>query len=104
MYRIAFGGISHETNTFCPPTTVDMFRERFWHSGDDLVRRVRGIRGYMGGMVEAAERLGVTLIPTFSASAEPWGTITREAFTAMVGELLAGLRRAAPTSTARRPT
>jgi microcystin degradation protein MlrC len=96
VYRIAFGGISHETNTFCPPTTVDMFRERFWYSGDDLVQRVRGIRGYMGGTVEAAERLGVTLIPTFSASAEPWGTITREAFTTMTGELLATLRRAAP--------
>src|SRR5687767_12932061 len=73
-----------------------MFRERFWYSGDDLVRRVRGIRGYMGGTVEAAERLGVTLIPTFSASAEPWGTITREAFTTMTGELLASLRGAPP--------
>lgn len=96
MHRIAFGGISHETNTFCPPTTVDMFRERFWHRGEELVERVRGTRGYMGGMIEAAERLSVTLIPTFSATAEPWGTITTDAYATMIGELLAGLRRAMP--------
>ncbi|MGH2376475.1 MAG: M81 family metallopeptidase [bacterium] len=96
VYRIAFGGISHETNTFCPPTTVEMFRERFWHRGEELVRHVRGIRGGMGGMIEAAGRLGVDLIPTFSASAEPWGTITTDTYTTMVDELVSGLRHAMP--------
>jgi microcystin degradation protein MlrC len=31
MYRIAIGEISHETNTFCPPTTLQMFKDRMWY-------------------------------------------------------------------------
>ena len=96
MYRIAFGGISHETNTFCPPTTVEMFRERFWHRGDELVQHTRGIRSSLGGMLEAAERLGIDLVPTFSTSAEPWGTITRDAYATLVGELVKDLLQAMP--------
>ncbi len=96
MYRIAIGEISHETNTFCPPSTLAMFRDRHWDHGEEILARERGTRTYLGGMIEAGERLGVTLIPTFAASAEPWGTITREAYDAMIGELLAGVRKAMP--------
>lgn len=96
MYRIAIGEISHETNTFCPPTTLKMFQQRVWRKGSELLRQFRGTRTYLGGMIEAAERLGVELVPTFAASTEPWGTITREAYDAMVRELLEGLRGAMP--------
>lgn len=96
MHRIAIGGISHETNTFCPPTTLQMFREDVWCRGDEILTRFRGVRTYAGGMIDEAERLGVTVLPTFAASTEPWGTITREAYETMVGELLDGLRRAMP--------
>lgn len=96
MYRIAIGEISHETNTFCPPTTLAMFRDRHWDHGEEILARERGTRTYLGGMIEAGERLGVTLIPTFAASTEPWGTITREAYDAMVGELIAGIQKALP--------
>ena len=96
MYRIAIGEISHETNTFCPPTTLEMFRQRVWCKGSALLKQFRGTRTYLGGMIESAERLGVELVPTFAASAEPWGTITREAYDAMVRELLEGLRGAMP--------
>jgi len=94
--RIAIGEISHETNTFSPPTTLAMFRDRLWVRGDELLERFRGVRSYLGGMIEEAERRRVTLLPTFAASTEPWGTITREAYDAMLGELLDGLRRAMP--------
>lgn len=96
MYCIAIGEISHETNTFCPPTTLEMFRDRLWHRGEEILQHHRATRTYLGGMIEAAERLGVTLRPTFAASTEPWGTITREAYTTMVDELVTGLRRAMP--------
>ena len=96
MYRIAIGEISHETNTFCPPTTLEMFRRRVWCTGPELLEKFRGTRTYVGGMIEAGERLGVELVPTFAASTEPWGTITREAYDAMVRELLEGLRGAMP--------
>lgn len=96
MYRVAIGEISHETNTFCPPTTLEMFRARHWYVGDEILERHRGTRTYLGGMIEAAGRLGVALCPTFAASAEPWGTITRDAFTALVAELTARLRQVMP--------
>jgi microcystin degradation protein MlrC len=96
MPRIAIGEISHETNTFCAPTTLEMFKKRMWCRGDEVIAKTRGVRTYLGGMIDAGERLKVTLVPTFAASTEPWGTITREAYDAMVGELLDGLRRAMP--------
>ncbi len=96
MYRIAVGEISHETNTFCPPTTLEMFKGRIWCSGEELLAKFGGTRASLGGMIETASRLGVTLIPTFAASTEPWGTITREAYDAMLGELADGIRAAMP--------
>jgi microcystin degradation protein MlrC len=96
MPRIAIGEISHETNTFCPPTTLEMFRDRHWDHGEEIMTRERGTRTYLGGMIEAGERLGVTVIPTFAASTEPWGTITREAYDTMVAELVRGIQRAMP--------
>jgi len=94
--RIAIGEISHETNTFCPPTTLAMFVARHWDRGEEIISRERGTRTYLGGMIDAGERLGVTLVPTFAASTEPWGTITREAYDTMVGELVRAIRQAMP--------
>lgn len=96
MYRIALGGINHESNTFCPPTTLEMFRQQVWCVGPEILDRFSGTRTYVGGMIETAGRLGVDLAPTFATSAQPWGAITREAFTTMVDELTAGLRQAMP--------
>ena len=96
MPRIAIGKISHETNTFSPPTTLDMFKDRHWDHGEEILSRERGTRTYLGGMIEAGERLGVTLLPTFAASMEPWGTITRNAYDTMVAELVRGIQQAMP--------
>ena len=57
------------------------------------------MRDDLGGMLEAGERLGVELVPTFSATTEPSGTISRAAFERMRDELLAGLRAAGADST-----
>ena len=96
MPRIVIGEISHETNTFSPPTTLQMFRDRHWDHGQEILARERGTRTYLGGMIEAGERLGVTLLPTFAARTEPWGTITRDAYDTMVAELVRGIQQAMP--------
>lgn len=96
MYRIAIGEISHETNTFCPPTTLEMFQKYLWARGEEITQRFRDTRTFLCGMAEAAERLGLVPVPTFAASTNPWGVITREAYDAMLGELLDGLRQAMP--------
>ena len=95
--RFAIGSVAHETNTFCrEKTPVGSFQRREWLHGDEIVARHRGIRDYLGGMLDAAERLRIEVAPTFSASTEPSGTIERAAYQAMRDELIAGLRAAGP--------
>ena len=95
--RIAVGQIAHETNTFCRgETEVEAFRKLAWHRGPEVVARHRGVRTDVGGMLAAAERLGLEVVPTFAANAEPSGTISAAAYAALRDELLAGLRAAGP--------
>lgn len=95
--RFAIGQVAHETNTFCQGTTsIADFQAREWLHGQALIERHRGVRDYVGGMIAAAERLGVELAPTFAAQTEPSGTIAREAFEAMRNALTEGLRAAGP--------
>lgn len=93
--RIAIGQISHETNTmFGPPTPVTEFQRQGWYTGQAIVERNRGVRSYLGGMIDAGEALGVEIVPIFSAQAHPSGTIERAALDLMLSNLLTGLRGA----------
>jgi microcystin degradation protein MlrC len=95
--RIAIGGISHETNTFCPGlTSVEAFQRREWLHGTEIFDTHQGIRSDLGGMIDACQRLGIEVVPTFSASTEPSARIAREAYATMRDELLAALRAAGP--------
>ena len=97
VYRIAIGEISHETNTFCAePTSVEPFKHYEWQHGEEIIAAHRGNRSYVGGMLAAAEDLGVTAVPIFCASAYPSGTITAAAYQEMLGELVGGIERALP--------
>ena len=98
--RIAIGQISHETNTmFGPPTPVTEFQRQGWETGQEIIERRKGVRSYLGGMIDAGEALGVEIVPTFSAQAHPSGTIEREAFDLMLGNLLDGLKAAGDVDT-----
>lgn len=93
-FRIAVGGIVHETNTYCKDTTS---LGDFWiQRGEEIIANHRGVRTFIGGMISAAEELGATLIPTFFAEAQPSGTIAREAYESMLSELLMRIREAMP--------
>ncbi|HLY24076.1 MAG TPA: M81 family metallopeptidase [bacterium] len=93
--RIAIGGLSHETNTFCAALTeVNEFKDREWTHGEALAARHRGVRDYLGGMLASADERGIEVVPTFATRATPSGTISRRAYEEMRGELLAGLEGA----------
>ncbi|HEX7102486.1 MAG TPA: M81 family metallopeptidase [Nitrolancea sp.] len=93
--RIAIGGISHETNTFCTGlSTVENFKLGEWSEGEEIIAQHAGVRDYEGGILEAAERLSIEVAPTFSAQAQPSGTISKEAYDLLSGQLLAALRSA----------
>lgn len=80
-FRIAIGGIRHETNTFSPIST-----------GNDDFRVSRG-----AGLTRAAERhVGVTLLPAFVASSIPGGLVRKATYTRLKNELLGELAALGP--------
>jgi microcystin degradation protein MlrC len=92
--RVAIGGISHETNTYCKELTglADFHVRR----GEEIIAEERGVRSYLGGMIAAVEDLGAESVPTLAAGATPSGLIAAEAYTALLDELLARIRAALP--------
>lgn len=95
--RIAIGEFAHETNTFCPGLTeVEDFRRRHWEAGAEILVNHRGVRDELGGMVEAGERLGIEIVPTFATSTEPSATISGRAYETIRDELFTAIRAAGP--------
>jgi microcystin degradation protein MlrC len=95
--RIALGGLSHETNTYAlacfGPTVLEDFAVS---RGEEIVRRYRGTRTFIGGMLDGADAIGAIVVPTTFAITQPSGTIARAAFDALKDELLDGIRAAMP--------
>jgi len=96
MVRVAFGGISHETNTFATRALGLTPRSAFRPLVGEAVLRVR--HSYLGGMLAACGGgpggLGYEPVGTLFAITEPSGTIADGAFESMRDELLAELRGA----------
>lgn len=95
--RIGIVGLLQESNTFLGEPT------RRSHFEADLLLRGEAIRGAMrsaphevGGFFEELERAGAEAVPVFLARALPYGTIERDAFEALVDELLADVAAAGP--------
>lgn len=86
-FRVAVGGLFHETNQYVEsPTTL----KDFYVVRDDEVfsGRMSTGRTCLGGMLEAARDLGALPVGTLWASAPPWGTIEPGAYEALKHELL----------------
>jgi microcystin degradation protein MlrC len=93
--RFAIGEFAHETNTFCPGLTeVEAFQRRHWETGAEILANQRGVRTDTGGMIAAAERLGIEIVPTFATSTEPSATISRRAYETIRDTLFAAIRAA----------
>jgi microcystin degradation protein MlrC len=96
-WRIAVGGIWHETNTFAAGLTgLDAFRAYQYALGDEVLSRYTGTNTELGGMITAAKELEFELVPTIYAGAVPSGTIARGALERLCQELRARLGRAGP--------
>ena len=95
--RFAMLGVSHETNTFSSRVTTYAHFERSGIArGDEISRRYRESRATLAGFFDAAERLGVEVVPLVFAITEPMGTITADAFDRIIGEMLERLRAGGP--------
>lgn len=89
-FRVLTGELHHETNTFSVvPTTIDSFRAEFlWTTADDIERERRGTKTLYGATFEAADRYEWDLQTTISASANPSGLVTDDAFESLVDMLI----------------
>ena len=84
--RIATGCIGHETNTFSPvPTTLDSFRRMV---GDEILNNFGNTSTVTGGIIDAAEKLKVELVPLLWSFATPSRKVEQDAYDALKSEFL----------------
>ena len=95
--RMALVGVAHETNTFSRvPATYEQFERTGMVRGEALVREYRDSFHTNAGFLEAGEVLGFEVAPLLYTHTGPIGTITRDAFDRIVGEMLELLRDQGP--------
>lgn len=95
--RVLVGGIWHETNTFSPlPTDLEAFRRFQYLEGPALLETLAGTNTEIGGMIAAAPRHDIELVPSVHAGAIPSGLVTRDALDHIVDRLCADARAGAP--------
>ena len=93
--RLFLSMMSHETNTFSNvPTDRAQFEARDLRYGGEIIEAYRGTGTCLGGMIEAAERCGATLVPSVAASASPAGLVTEEIYQHVKSRMLADLAAA----------
>lgn len=77
--KVAIGQVFHETNTFSSElTSEESFRKREWQEGIEIINGHRGVKDYLGGMIDEGDDLKLDLIPTLSVVARPSGIILEE--------------------------
>ena len=92
--RLAALGLAHETNTFSRvPASYDMWEIL---RGDEIRQKHQTATTSMAGMLAASERLGFEIVPLLFAVTGPIGTITKDAFDRIVGEMMALLKDQGP--------
>ncbi|MGQ0834076.1 MAG: M81 family metallopeptidase [Gammaproteobacteria bacterium] len=99
--RVAVGGVQHETNTFADTRAAfaDFAAADAWPGltrGRPVFEAVRGINLPIAGFIEEARRSGHELAPLSWCSAQPSGSVTRDAFERIASMLLEDLRAQLP--------
>lgn len=93
--RLFLAMMSHETNTFSNiPTDRTQFETRNLHYGGEIIEAFRGTGTCLGGMIDAATRLGATLIPSVAAAASPAGLVTKDMYGHVKERMLRDLKAA----------
>lgn len=91
--RVLFGGIWHETNSFCPVRTdLDSFRRFALVEGDALLSAYEGTNTEIAGFVAEARRQDFELVPTLFAGAIPSGLVSRAALDHLTDAVVARAR------------
>ena len=96
-FRIGIAGFMHESNTFATTkTTVQHFKEAYYHHGDALVPIWEEAHHELGGFLAGCSDQELEIVPLMAAWATPGGTVTEEAYESIVGEIIQSIRDAGP--------
>jgi microcystin degradation protein MlrC len=91
-FKIAIGGLKHETNTFSiVETKLDDYSPRY---GREILDRLEGTGTEIGGFIDVLRKSGAEIVPTIAAGATPSGPINRKDFELMVDRLVKSVRDA----------
>jgi microcystin degradation protein MlrC len=95
--RVFTGSLYTETNTFSPlPCGLAAFRDRGYYPAGTHPDELLFYAGPLWAARQRAKELGWVLHEGMVASAQPAGTVTRQAYEALRDELLADLKAAVP--------
>ena len=99
--RVGLAGFVHESNSFAPtPADLAAFRHGGGYlplsRGAAILDAPRGANLPIVGAINHGEAAGWTILPVLYAGAVPSAPVTREAFEALAGEIVEGLRQALP--------
>lgn len=84
--RFVIARLNHETNTFSPlPTPLVSFSPR---RGEDARRAAEGSATAMGAFLSFAERQGAEIVTPLSATANPSGPVSDQAFESMADAIV----------------
>ncbi|MEM4450208.1 MAG: M81 family metallopeptidase, partial [Nitrososphaerota archaeon] len=88
--RVLYGLIMQETNTFTPiNTTFEYFlKTHGLYKGEEIIERFKGSLSEAGGVIDAASKNNVELVPLIWTGAPPLGRILRESLERILNELL----------------
>ncbi len=92
-FRVAVGGIMHESNSFNPAlTNLSDFRVEDAEQNSQLLSEWRKLNSELSGFVQGAEKAGITLRPVLVANATPKGPVSRNAFENLTSKFLERLK------------
>jgi microcystin degradation protein MlrC len=92
-FTVLTGEFSHETNTFSIRRTgYEQFADRFYMEGEAAIAARGNANTGIAGFLDVLRPAGVTVLHTISASAEPAGFVTDDAFDRLAGKIVAAAR------------
>ncbi len=96
-FRVAVGGLFHESNTFVRPlTTRADYETTRLYRGAEMLAPLRGTDTETGGFLQAAVDCGFEIIPTLLGWAWPGGPLTDECFDSLLEELKQSMEACQP--------
>lgn len=95
--KVLIGGILHESNSFVESfTTVRDYEVQELLYGAEVLHWGENTRTALGGCIDAAREVGLELLPTVYAFAQPGGPLVREAFDFLLDQFLSRVEQALP--------